>query len=139
MFDIGWPELMLVVVAALLVIGPKELPGAIRTVASVVRKLRGMAREFQSGLDDIARDSGIGEVKDQFNDMVDYDPKAALDAMADNEREFDYGDTANPTTGEPVADGPVSGNSILADDPAAAGEDGEEDDATSRPAAGTAT
>ena len=55
MFDLGWPELMLIMLVALVVIGPKELPNAIRTVMGIVRKLRGAAREFQSGLDDIAK------------------------------------------------------------------------------------
>ena len=59
MFDIGWPELMLIMVVALVVIGPKDLPAAIRTVTTILRKVRGMAADFQSGLDDIAREAGV--------------------------------------------------------------------------------
>ena len=44
MFDLGWPELMLIMVVALVVIGPKELPNAIRMVMGVVRKVRSAAR-----------------------------------------------------------------------------------------------
>ena len=58
MFDIGWPELMLIMVIALVVIGPKDLPAAIRTVTTILRKVRGMASDFQSGLEEIGRHSG---------------------------------------------------------------------------------
>ncbi len=88
MFDIGWPELLLVMVIALIVIGPKELPNAIRTVMMVVRKLRGAAREFQSGLDDIARESGLDDVKRQMDDIDFYDPGEALKNIADSDSDL---------------------------------------------------
>lgn len=88
MFDIGWPELLLVMVIALIVIGPKELPNAIRTVMMVVRKLRGAAREFQSGLDDIARESGLDDVKSQMDDIDFYDPGEALKNIADSDSDL---------------------------------------------------
>lgn len=108
MFDIGWPELLLVMVVALVVIGPKDLPAAIRTVTSILRKMRGMAAEFQSGLDDIAREAGVDDVKRSLDDVVSYDPKAALDNIADmDEGEFSF-------DGDGDADGgPALGNSIL--------------------------
>lgn len=102
MFDLGWPELMLIMVVALIVIGPKELPNAIRTVMSVVRKLRSAARDFQSGLDDIAKESGLDDVKRDFEGLDYYDPGAALKSMADSE-----GDTLG------LEDDPLAGNSIL--------------------------
>ena len=46
MFDIGWSELVVIAVVALIVIGPKELPGVLRTVGHYMRKIRGMASEF---------------------------------------------------------------------------------------------
>jgi len=88
MFDIGWPELLLVMVIALIVIGPKELPNAIRTVMMVVRKLRGAAREFQSGLDDIARESGVDDIKRQIDDIDFYDPGEALKSIADSDSDL---------------------------------------------------
>ncbi len=88
MFDIGWPELLLVMVIALIVIGPKELPNAIRTVMMVVRKLRGAAREFQSGLDDIARESGLDDVKRQMDDIDFYDPGEALKSIAESDSDL---------------------------------------------------
>ncbi|MEP4887623.1 MAG: Sec-independent protein translocase protein TatB, partial [Alphaproteobacteria bacterium] len=88
MFDIGWPELLLVMVIALIVIGPKELPNAIRTVMMVVRKLRGAAREFQSGLDDIARESGLDDVKRQIGDIDFQDPNETLKNIAESDEDL---------------------------------------------------
>ncbi len=56
MFDIGWQEIFVIAVFALIVIGPKDLPRALKTVTGVIRKMKGMARDFQSGMDDIVRD-----------------------------------------------------------------------------------
>ena len=88
MFDIGWPELMLVMVIGLIVIGPKELPNAIRTVMSVVRKLRMATREFQSGLTDIARETGLDDVKRQMDDLDFYDPGEALKSIAESDKDL---------------------------------------------------
>lgn len=56
MFDIGWTEMALVAVVALFVVGPKELPHLLYKLAGYWKKVRGMAREFQSGIDDIIRE-----------------------------------------------------------------------------------
>lgn len=108
MFDIGWPELLLVMVIALMVIGPKELPNAIRTVMSVVRKLRMAAREFQSGLDDIARESGMDDIKRQMDDIEYYDPGEALKSIADSDKDL-LGLDDDPD----LPKGDNAGNSIL--------------------------
>lgn len=105
MFDIGWPELLLVMAVALIVIGPKELPNAIRTVTTIVRKLRVAAREFQNGLDDIARESGMDEVKRQFDGIEYYDPGEALKNIAESDKDL-----------LDLEDDPLAANSIL--DPA---------------------
>ena len=107
MFDLGWPELMLIMLVALVVIGPKELPNAIRTVMGIVRKLRGAAREFQSGLDDIANESGLDDMKRDLENNLDYyDPGEALKSIEESNKDImDLDD-------DPFA----AGNSIL--DPA---------------------
>ena len=63
MFDIGWSEMAVVALIALLVIGPKELPRAMRTAAKWVRKARAVTREFQSGVDDMIRESELEEAR----------------------------------------------------------------------------
>lgn len=89
MFDLGWPELMLIMVVALIVIGPKELPNAIRTVMGVVRKVRAAAREFQSGIDDLARESGLDNMKRDLEDNIEYyDPGEALKRISDSDKDM---------------------------------------------------
>ena len=66
MFDIGWQELFIIGVLAIIVVGPKELPQALRTVMRVVRKARSMAREFQSGIDDMVREAELDDIKKEI-------------------------------------------------------------------------
>ena len=63
MFDIGGLEMALIALIALLVIGPKDLPRLLRTVGQWMRKARSLAREFQSGLDDIVREADLEDAK----------------------------------------------------------------------------
>ncbi len=63
MFDIGWQEVFLIAIVALIVVGPKDLPRVLKTVTAALRKLKGMAREFQSGLDDIVRETELDDMR----------------------------------------------------------------------------
>ena len=63
MFDLGWSELAVVAVIALIVVGPKELPQILRTAAHWLRKARSLAREFQSSVDDMVREAELDEAK----------------------------------------------------------------------------
>lgn len=67
MFDIGASELLLVVIVALLVIGPKDLPRALRTVGKWVGKARAMSRHFQTGLDAMIRESELEEMQQKWD------------------------------------------------------------------------
>lgn len=62
MLDIGWSELLVVGVVALLVVGPRDLPKMFRTVGQYTAKARAMAREFQRSMEDAAREAGVDEV-----------------------------------------------------------------------------
>ena len=66
MFDIAPSELMLVAVVALVVIGPKDLPRAMRFVGQWVGRARGMARHFRSGLDEIVRQAELEEMQKKW-------------------------------------------------------------------------
>ncbi|HEX6959756.1 MAG TPA: Sec-independent protein translocase protein TatB [Ferrovibrio sp.] len=63
MFDIAWSELGVIAVVALVVIGPKDLPKVLRTVGQWSAKARAMAREFQSGIDDMMREAELDELR----------------------------------------------------------------------------
>jgi len=63
MFDVAPTELLLVVVVALVVIGPKDLPKAMRFVGKWMGKARGMARHFRSGLDTMMREANLKSLK----------------------------------------------------------------------------
>ena len=62
MFDIGGWEFLLIAILGIIIIGPKELPGAIRTVSIFVRRARELARDFQSGLEDVAREAELDKL-----------------------------------------------------------------------------
>lgn len=64
MLDMGWTEILVIGVVALIVVGPKDLPRMLRTLGQYTGKLRGMAREFQRSMDDAAREADLAEFKD---------------------------------------------------------------------------
>lgn len=63
MFDLGWGELMVVGVVALVVLGPKELPNALRTVTNLTKTARKLAGEFQSGINEIVREAELEDAR----------------------------------------------------------------------------
>ncbi|MCK0208380.1 Sec-independent protein translocase protein TatB [Starkeya koreensis] len=69
MFDIGWSELLVVGVVALVVIGPKELPRVLRTVGQGVNKLRRMAGEFQGQFNEALREAELTDLKDSVSGL----------------------------------------------------------------------
>jgi len=70
MFDIGWSELLVIGIVALVVIGPKDLPQAFRTLGQWLSKARSLAREFQGHLDELMRESQVDDMKREFNEMT---------------------------------------------------------------------
>ncbi len=73
MFDIGWSEMAVIALIALVVIGPKELPNAMRIAAKWARKARSMAREFQSGVDDMIREADLDDARKAFDATKTFD------------------------------------------------------------------
>ncbi|NOR30127.1 MAG: twin-arginine translocase subunit TatB [Sulfitobacter sp.] len=67
MFDMGWSELLVVGVVALIVVGPKDLPVLFRKVGQFVGKAKGMAREFSTAMNDAADDTGMREISSGLN------------------------------------------------------------------------
>ena len=70
MFDIGWSELLIIGIVALIVVGPKDLPGMFRTLGRFTGKARGMARDFQRAMEQAADDSGVKDMAKEFRDAA---------------------------------------------------------------------
>lgn len=68
MFDIGWSELVLIGVVALIAIGPKELPGVLRSVGHWMGKIRRTANEFQDQFREAMREADVADLKRQFDE-----------------------------------------------------------------------
>ena len=88
MLDIGWQELFIVAVLVIIVIGPKDLPDAMRTVAAWVRKARSLAHEFQGGLDDMMREAELDDVKKQFESTKDFNIAGEIESAIDPTGDF---------------------------------------------------
>jgi sec-independent protein translocase protein TatB len=79
MFDLGWTELLIIGVVALIVVGPKDLPKMFRTLGQFMGKARGMAREFQRAMDSAADESGVKDIaRDLRNTASGKDVKDAM-------------------------------------------------------------
>ena len=108
MLDLGWSEMAIIAALALFVIGPKDLPKALRTLGHYGGKVRGLAREFRASIDDAMREAELDEVKNQIQSVTNMDLDTALDAterLADNSepprshRNIEH--RMEPTTGSP--------------------------------------
>ena len=69
MFDLGWLEILIIAVTALIVVGPKDLPNLFKKVGVFVGKAKAMGREFQRGMEDAADQSGLNEASAAINKM----------------------------------------------------------------------
>lgn len=83
MFDIGWSEMAVIALIALIVIGPKELPQAMRMAAKWVRKARGLAREFQSGVDEMIREAELEDARKAVESARHLDMDKTLESAVD--------------------------------------------------------
>jgi len=132
MFGIDSPELLVIAVVALVVIGPKELPGMLRSWGKWMAQMRGMASEFRGHVDEMVRQSELDEVKKQITSATtgvgfeDIDPtkqiKSAIEegmsegekALSDAKSAFDNPAIENPAIDNPMAE-PESAPQIAAE------------------------
>ena len=102
MFDIGWSEMAVIALVALVVIGPKDLPKAMKTVAFWVRKARRLASEFHSGIDQLVREAELEEAREAIRSASQMNLDRAVEQAIDPTGEVDKAlqlpaDTEAPT------------------------------------------
>lgn len=107
MFDIGWQELFIIGLVTIIVIGPKDLPRVLRAVTLGMRKVRSMARDFQDGIDELAREAELQELRKEIEKASSADLEQELQSIADPAREVeqsmrDIGRTLDEPAPEPT-------------------------------------
>ena len=109
MFDIGWGELVVIGIVALIAIGPKELPTVLRTLGMWMGKVRRMANEFQSQFQEALREAEFADLKKHADDLTSsvsdlgkLDPLG--DVQRDVERSFETPPAEVQAVGAPAAD-----------------------------------
>jgi sec-independent protein translocase protein TatB len=112
MFDIGWSELVVIAVVALIVIGPKELPAVLRTFSQYLGKIRRMASEFQGQFQEAMREAEMADLKKSVDEMTDvakgfsdFDPLASVKKEVDSFTADPLG-TTPPASASPEAAAP---------------------------------
>jgi sec-independent protein translocase protein TatB len=121
LFDIGWPELMLIGVVALVVIGPKDLPRALKIAGFWVRKARTLSREFQSSIDQMIREAELEEVRQELKKASELDlereVRSAIDPTGELEKSIQPPDVPDFFQ---EAEGPTTAAGEAAPEPPAA-------------------
>lgn len=95
MFDIGWSELLIIGVVALIVIGPRDLPDLFRTLGRFTAKLRSMARDFQRAMESAADQAGVKDVAKDLKSMTST-KNLGLDAVKEAASKFEKWDPLKP-------------------------------------------
>ena len=110
MFDIGWGELLVIGIVALVAIGPKELPAVLRTLGQGMTKLRRMASEFQGQFQEAMREAEMADLKKQaedlkssVSDLTNFDPMASTQKEIERAFEMPEAGKADQPPAAPAA------------------------------------
>ena len=87
MFDFGWQEFLVIAFVLVLVVGPKDLPKVLKTVTKYVRNMRQMASEFHRGIEKMADEADLKDVKQSFNDIKNQNFDKTIQSHIDPENE----------------------------------------------------
>jgi sec-independent protein translocase protein TatB len=119
MFDFAWSEIGLIAAVALVLIGPKDLPVAIRAITDMIKKARRMAGEFQTHVDDMLREADLGEVRDSIAQIRNFDLRAEVARTIDPDHSIRDTFSTNPLEPPPAEPPPgdvaVAEASVLAE------------------------
>lgn len=105
MFDFNMSEIALIGVVALVLIGPKDLPIAVKAVTDVIKRARRMASEFQTHVDEMVKDADLGDLKKTFDEVRNFDLKGLVEDTVDKDgslRATFAEDLMNPATADSV-------------------------------------
>ncbi|WP_372619278.1 Sec-independent protein translocase protein TatB [Falsiroseomonas sp.] len=103
MLGLDWTELALIAVVAVVIIGPKDLPEAVRGIAKGIQKLRAMAGQFQGQLDEVVREAKLEDVRNQINEIRSFDFRSAVEREIDRDGNLRKTFTEDPI-GNPLKD-----------------------------------
>jgi sec-independent protein translocase protein TatB len=123
--DLGWSELMLIGIVALVVIGPKDLPKALRVAGFWVRKARTLSREFQGSVEQMVREAELDEMRDQLKKAseinIDHEFRRAVDptgSLAESLKPPELPNFSGPALPAPDHGAPAASEPIEAAPPA---------------------
>ena len=85
MFDFAWTEIALIGAVALVLIGPKDMPVAIKAITTMVKKARRMAAEFQTHVDEMVKDADLTEIRDQIREVRSLDIRGTIARAVDSD------------------------------------------------------
>src|SRR5947209_4348252 len=101
MFDFAWSEIALIGVVALIAIGPKDMPVAIKTVTNMIKKARRMAAEFQTHVDEMMREADLDDVRKQVNEIRNFNFKGEVERAVDPDGSLRTTFAHNPLAPDP--------------------------------------
>jgi sec-independent protein translocase protein TatB len=107
-FDFAWSEIALIGIVALIAIGPKDLPVAIKAVSGMIKKARRMAAEFQTHVDELVREADLHEVRDQFRQIRNFDFRGEIAKAVDSDGSIRSTLSSNPLAPNPSPASPVT-------------------------------
>lgn len=113
MFDFAWTEIALIGVVALIAIGPKDLPVAIKTVAGFVKKARKMASEFQGHVDEMVREANLHEVRDELTKLRNFDIKGEIEKHVDSDGSLRSALNENPLAPQSTYEAPITDSDVV--------------------------
>ena len=116
MFDLSWSHIAILLLVALLVLGPKELPNAIRTGASLLRQARKMAGEFRSGVDELVREAELDETRRSIQQAMSEGVENTIAKQVDPSGEIKAAIEADPLA-EAAAEEKAAEAEIIVHDP----------------------
>ena len=115
MFDFAWSEIALIAVVAMIAIGPKDMPVAIRAVTGWIKKARRMAAEFQTHVDEMVREADLSEVRASINEIRNFDIRGEIEKTIDADGSIRVTFASNPL--EPSAPAATSVEEIAVSEP----------------------